>query len=64
MTRRITLTIIAIVIGATTVVGLGTTLLSYRSNRQQVGDEVAALTRNLAGIAQFSRSIPIPTIIS
>ena len=59
MTRRITLTIIAIVIGATTVVGLGTTLLSYRSNRQQVVDEVAALTRNLAGIAQFSRSIPI-----
>lgn len=59
MTKRITLTILAVVLGSTLIVGFGTTLLSFRSNRQQTRSDVASLTRNLADLARFSRTVPL-----
>lgn len=59
MTRRIMMTILAVVLGSTLIVGVGTTLLSYRSTRQQTRADVASLTRNLAELARFSRTVPL-----
>ena len=59
MTKRITFTILAVVLGSTLIVGVGTTLLSFRSNRQQTRSDVASLTRNLADLARFSRTVPL-----